>query len=310
MLLASGLPQQFWAFAVQHATDIYNHLPHTHLEGRSPVEALTGCPPDLRGLHVFGSPAYVTVSEQRRKLDDKSRPAVYIGRSRYNLTCLLTVMLDTLTVRESRHVTLDERPSRAPRKLAGQPASEDFWPRYGLEEEEEEETSQATQVNMAATRANSDPKSYAAALRSPQASEWMAAYATEIDGLKRQQVFEAVPISDLPQGTTILRAVIRFTSKYDSDGTLKKRKARVCVDGSRQSTDFAHYAPVASLRTVRTFLTVAAARGWGVHSADVVGAFLYANLTEEEKVFMWPPEGQPRRTPSGEKLVWRLRKSL
>jgi hypothetical protein len=46
-LYSSGLPFEFWGFAAINWADVYNHLPHSALKGRTPWEAQYGTLPDV-----------------------------------------------------------------------------------------------------------------------------------------------------------------------------------------------------------------------------------------------------------------------
>lgn len=81
LVAAAKLPKTWWGAAVLHACFVRNVLPTTaHADGASPHEKLTGNRFDVSTLRVFGCLAYVHV-ERRNKLDDKARPATYVGHS-------------------------------------------------------------------------------------------------------------------------------------------------------------------------------------------------------------------------------------
>ncbi|KAF7353842.1 Transcription factor [Mycena venus] len=63
MLLASGLPQSFWALAVLYAVWLRNRAPTRQTGPRSPYEVMTGKRPDLKRARGFGSKVWVRENE-------------------------------------------------------------------------------------------------------------------------------------------------------------------------------------------------------------------------------------------------------
>jgi len=87
LLIGSELPIAFWAEAFEMATDIYNRTGHTANKGKSPYEVYYGHPPtDMGRIKVFGCKCFVHEDKDRRrnrsKLDETSRPCVYLGMSK------------------------------------------------------------------------------------------------------------------------------------------------------------------------------------------------------------------------------------
>jgi hypothetical protein len=79
MLLASGLPQKFWGFAIETACYIRNRLPISYGK-MTPEEAFTGKKPDISHLRVFGCLAYVLKPQELRlKLDPNSYKTAFVG---------------------------------------------------------------------------------------------------------------------------------------------------------------------------------------------------------------------------------------
>ena len=82
MLACSKLPRRFWAEALNTATYLWNRCPTHALEGITPVEMLTGNKPKVGHLKVFGCATYCHVpSDERHKLDSKSRKCIFLGYS-------------------------------------------------------------------------------------------------------------------------------------------------------------------------------------------------------------------------------------
>jgi hypothetical protein len=111
-----------------------------------------------------------------------------------------------------------------------------------------------------------EPKSYKQAL---QSEEWCEAMDNEIKALELNNTWSVV---DLPASKHAIGCKWVYKVKLESDGTLDYYET---------------FSPVAKLTTVRTFLAVAAAKGWHLHQLDVNNAFLYGNLDEE--VYMTLP---------------------
>ncbi|KAJ7879280.1 hypothetical protein B0H14DRAFT_3435163 [Mycena olivaceomarginata] len=89
MLIASGLPKQFWGLAVLYAIWLRNRTPTKKTAPISPYERLTGNKPDLRRARPFGTKVSAALSfsastaptaqatcETARQLDDTKDYAV------------------------------------------------------------------------------------------------------------------------------------------------------------------------------------------------------------------------------------------
>jgi hypothetical protein len=78
--LNAGLAKIFWTDAVSMACYLINRSPRVTLDGKVAEEVWTGNEVDYSGFRVFGCPAYVHIpSEERLKLDPKSRQCVFLG---------------------------------------------------------------------------------------------------------------------------------------------------------------------------------------------------------------------------------------
>ena len=138
-----------------------------------------------------------------------------------------------------------------------------------------------------------------------QHSCWREAMRKEVEALGNNGTWT---VSTLPMGKKALGSKWVYKIKYHADGTIERYKARLVVFGNHQieGLDYTEtFAPTAKMVTVRTFLAVAAIRGWELHQMDVHNAFLHGDL--EEEVYMRFPPGF---TAPGADKVCRLRKSL
>ena len=65
----SGLDHRYWSDALLHAAYVKNRLPHAAFHHKcTPYEKLTGQPPDLSSLHIFGSRIVTRKPGKRRPL--------------------------------------------------------------------------------------------------------------------------------------------------------------------------------------------------------------------------------------------------
>jgi hypothetical protein len=83
MLAHSGLSKGFWAYACLAATYVYNRTVHSKLKNTTPVEALTGKPPDISELKTFGCMALAHIPKEDRAngLSNNGEIVRFIGYS-------------------------------------------------------------------------------------------------------------------------------------------------------------------------------------------------------------------------------------
>lgn len=106
----------------------------------------------------------------------------------------------------------------------------------------------------------------------------------ELDALERNETWD---ITNLPPGKRSIGCKWLYKTKYKSDGSIDRFKARLVILGCKQiqGVDYAEtFAPVAKMSTVRTLLAVAAIEGWITSQVDVNNAFLHGE--SEETVYM------------------------
>ncbi|KAK4380792.1 Retrovirus-related Pol polyprotein from transposon TNT 1-94 [Sesamum angolense] len=99
-------------------------------------------------------------------------------------------------------------------------------------------------------------------------------------------------LADLPPGCKLLGCKWIFKKKMKGDGTIKKFKARLVIQGFRQRPGiyyFDTYVPIAHRSTIRLLIGLASIHNLVIHQMDVKTTFLNGDLDEE--VYMKQPEG-------------------
>jgi hypothetical protein len=81
---------------------------------------------------------------------------------------------------------------------------------------------------------NPDVLTHAQMKRQVDANKFVEAQRPEIDGLMDINTFEIIPKINLPPRTRYLELIWMYRRKRRPDGSLKKYKACLCVNGSRQ----------------------------------------------------------------------------
>ena len=131
------------------------------------------------------------------------------------------------------------------------------------------------------------------AMKQEDKSEFVKAMKKEVDDQTKNGNFSIVERDSIPKGKTILNAVWQMRRKRDiKTRKIKKYKARLNIDGSkmRKGIDYDDtYAPVATWRTIRLILSLAAAHNWHTRQLDYVLAFPQAPV--ERELYMEIPKG-------------------
>ncbi|KAI0525207.1 hypothetical protein KFK09_004599 [Dendrobium nobile] len=131
-----------------------------------------------------------------------------------------------------------------------------------------------------------DPTSYTEAVKH---SHWRHAMASEFFALQTQGTWTLV---EQPNTASIIGCKWTYRTKYNSDGSIARYKARLVALGNHQEHGIDYhetFSPVAKLPTIQILLTVALHNNWPVQQLDVANAFLHGNL--QETVYMAQPKG-------------------
>jgi hypothetical protein len=107
MLKVKNLSGIFWGEAVTAAVYTLNHTTMKGNSDKTPYEPWVGCTPGVRHLHMFGCVTHVKTTSNLKKLDDRSKSAIFIryepGSKAYH-----TYDLATQRVRISCDVVFEE----------------------------------------------------------------------------------------------------------------------------------------------------------------------------------------------------------
>ena len=109
MLVASGLPRNFWAEALNTSSYIINRCMIRPILKKTPYELFKGRKPNIMHLRVFGCKCYVhnNGKESLEKFDPRSDEAIFLGYSSHS-KAYKVFNKRTLYVKESMHVLFDE----------------------------------------------------------------------------------------------------------------------------------------------------------------------------------------------------------
>lgn len=115
---------------------------------------------------------------------------------------------------------------------------------------------------MAAVTTDKEPNSYIEAVKDPK---WRKTMTSEIKALENNRTWT---MGDLPPRKKVLGCKWVYQIKYNSDETIECYKAHLVIIGNNQVEGMDYnemFTPLVSMVTVRTFLLVAAAKGWQLH---------------------------------------------
>ena len=131
-----------------------------------------------------------------------------------------------------------------------------------------------------------EPTTFKTAVTNPH---WQEAMQKEIMALHANDTWSLVPYTE---GMPLITSKWIFKTKYHSDGSIERHKARLVARGFQQTPGLDYtetYSPVIKPCTIRLVLTLAAHHNWDVQQIDINNAFLHGEL--KETVYMNQPQG-------------------
>ena len=154
---------------------------------------------------------------------------------------------------------------------------------------------------------NCVPQSYNQAMSSNNSAKWEDAMNKELEALRENDSFT---LSELPKGRKAVGGRWAYTLKTSLDGC-DKFKARYVAKGYNQQKYFDYidtFSPTARLASIRLLMQFAVNNDYFTHQMDVCTAYLNAAIDHE--IFVEQPEGYVQSNQNGQKLYWKLKKSL
>lgn len=147
-----------------------------------------------------------------------------------------------------------------------------------------------TTTSLHADLLDTNPRTIAECKASNEWEDWKRAIQSELDSLKKREVFEG-PI-ELPPGAKTVGSRWVFVKKVNSEGQTVRYKARLVAQGYSQRPGFdytATYSPVMDFTTYRLLIAFSKFMKFDMDSLDIVTAYLYGELDRE--IYINIPEG-------------------
>jgi len=126
-------------------------------------------------------------------------------------------------------------------------------------------------------------------MQSSEKDKWEEAMEQEYQSLLDNNTWEVV---DRPDNIPVIKSKWIFQKKLNSDGTIKRYKARFVAKGFSQIHGINYdqvYSPTASMALLRLMVAIAVSKDWSIYQGDVKTAFLASKLDED--IYVELPEG-------------------
>ena len=159
-----------------------------------------------------------------------------------------------------------------------------------------------------------DPTNYTAAMKTATAEKWKIAIKDEIQALRNNGTWVAVP---RPSGVQVLHSKWVFKTKFDANGGVERYKARLVACGNEQKfgeSFFCTFAPVMGMATTRLIMAIAKLFCVPPRHGDVPNAYVKAKCEKDLDIYMQVPKGmtlnEQELANGGENAVLKLLMSL
>lgn len=302
---------------------VINRSPSSAIGLKTPMEMWKGKPTEYSTLHVVGCPVYVMYnSQERTKLDPKSRKCIFLGyadgvkgyrlwdpTSRKVIISRDVIFAENELQREQENDSTSKDITNF--HIDGKFVEDDSFeaePEHEVQELEEPDgvevrrpTRQKRKPNwqsdyvMASHDASclltedGEPSTFQEAVSCSSDSLWMAAMQEEMEALHRNKTWDLVV---LPEGRKAIGNKWIYKIKRDGNDQVERYRARLVVKGyaQKEGIDFNEmFSPVVRLTTIRVVLAMCVAYDLHLEQLDVKTASLHGEL--EEEIYMLQPEG-------------------
>ena len=256
MMAHAGLPERFWAEAVETAAYIRNRTPTTAIKDtKTPMEVWNGNVPNIANMKVFGCMAYAHVPDvQRKKLDKKAVKLRFVGYSiqskAYRLldekTSKIYIrrdvifneqdfgqkteevpkgdLLETIEVEQNPDIESETEEEQAESEERRQSERTRRPPvRFGIDEYADTATASIPHVAYVAHQI-AEPNTMDEAFAGDLSNEWKEAADLEYDSLLQNETWDLV---ELPRRRETIGSKWVFKIKYKGDGEIERFKARL-----------------------------------------------------------------------------------
>ena len=151
------------------------------------------------------------------------------------------------------------------------------------------------------------PNDFQEVVSASNSEEWIHAMNEELSALEGSETYEyaTLPKGKVPIGSRWVYAVKLGTNDEE------KFTARLVAKGYSQTEGIDYhetFSPTAKMSSIRILLQLAVRNSYDIHQLDVKSAYLNADINAE--IYLDPPEGCSTKNKNGEKLYWKLKKSL
>ena len=336
LLINAKIPKQFWTYAVGMAAYIRNRC-YLRRTKQTPFYYFTGNKPNISNMHLFGSICY-GYENDKSKLNPRSTKGIFVGHDRYSPAYLLinpengkvkkyrcVKFLDTFEVREEteRQCTTEEKLNS---KENGNDDDDDSVVHTQTNVDVPENRRYPQRIRSAPKRLITEdatsvtidfcykmcnvnvPQSYEEAMKTVDAPMWKCAMDEEMNSLLENDTFS---VTTLPDDKSKIKGRWVYSTKEGPNGNISKYKARYVAKGYSQDygSDYTEtFSPTARMTSVRMLMQIAAQKDLLVHQMDVKSAYLNAPIDCE--VYLEQPKGYETFSTKGEKMVYKLKKSL